>query len=77
MTFLCNINVVRKEVNKMACCKSTVYRNGQKWVCNGQIFRCERCGATGCSNEGCTNQRFQSNGGRCTVCGGNLKKAVI
>ena len=43
----------------MACCKAMIERNGQKWVCNGQIFRCERCGATGCANEGCTNQRFQ------------------
>lgn len=58
----------------MACCQAKVQRGGIPSPCGGQIFKCDRCGATGCSNKGCPNQKFD--GGRCTVCGGNLRRAV-
>ena len=56
-------------------CRGIIEKGTLKLTCSKPIFRCERCGATGCDNRYCKNQRFD--GGRCTICGGNLKRAVI
>lgn len=56
-------------------CKGEIYKNGFRTICSKPIFRCERCGATGCENKECKNQKFSN--GRCTICGGVVKRGVV
>ena len=39
--------------------------------CGEIVYKCKNCGATGCENEECSWQNFQS--GKCKRCGNYLK----
>jgi len=42
--------------------------------CGNTVYKCNKCGTVGCSNNGCTNQNFDN--GRCMKCGGTDKSSV-
>ena len=42
--------------------------------CRSPVYKCSKCGATGCEKEGCTGQNFKS--GKCERCGNYIKTAV-
>jgi len=50
----------------MASCQMPL---GNGHVCNQVLFKCAKCGARGCKNKQCKNQRFDSAGPRCYACG--------
>jgi len=58
----------------MALCPAKK-KNGQP--CHQVVYRCTNCGAVGCDNRDCGNQKFAS-GGQCMSCGklGGNKKPV-
>lgn len=35
--------------------------------CRGQEYKCSKCGAVGCKNDGCSGQNFEGN--KCKKCG--------
>jgi len=40
-------------------------------TCGDYVFPCKKCGAQGCANRECKNQRFDPTNGRCFSCGGH------
>lgn len=39
----------------------------KSFICGSAICRCTKCGAIGCRNANCSNQRFSA--GKCLMCG--------
>jgi hypothetical protein len=36
--------------------------------CGDYLWKCKKCGAAGCSNRNCRNQRFDPGNGMCLSC---------
>ena len=45
--------------------------------CTAYLYKCNNCGAEGCTNDKCSNQAFHSGGGhKCLKCGSFGRKAI-
>ena len=44
-------------------------------ICGSLVFRCTKCGAVGCTKNGCSNQKFKD--GQCMSCGSHGTKKEV
>jgi hypothetical protein len=58
----------------MAQCRMQL-DNGRS--CGDYLWKCKKCGAAGCSNRNCRNQRFDSGNGMCLSCGQSNAKTSL
>ncbi|HPS31252.1 MAG TPA: hypothetical protein PLZ43_13420 [bacterium] len=56
----------------MASCPGRIEERNIK--CPGSLYVCPNCQNVGCNQNGCTNQAFDSNNGKCLRCGKYGKK---
>jgi DNA-directed RNA polymerase subunit RPC12/RpoP len=61
-------------------CNGTVRTSSGTRPCNaGTVYKCQRCGAVGCTTAGCSNQNFGGQSGtgiNCNKCGDANKRPV-